>query len=157
MVFNFQFWGLLEALSNFGVDKKSPDATRGHFLTIQVDLPLYKHYHKFFGEQIFDLVYSVPLAQERLNFSEIYFLSFVLITIERSSWDDNMAVQNLFYFSISWLDIVYHIYLGFIFAGSSDVPQFSSIWIQLLCTVQWHLQNMVKLPMNRMEQVQTGF
>ena len=38
--------------------KKSPDATRGHFLTIQVDLQVYKHYHKFFGEQIFDLVYS---------------------------------------------------------------------------------------------------
>ena len=38
--------------------KKSPDASRGHFLTIQVDLPLYKHYHKFFRQQIFDLLYS---------------------------------------------------------------------------------------------------
>ena len=47
--------------------KKSPDATRGHFLTIQVDLQVYKHYHKFFGEQIFDLVYS---ATSKLSYEE---------------------------------------------------------------------------------------
>ena len=47
--------------------KKSPDASRGHFLTIQGDIQVYKHYHKFFRQQIFDLVYSVCLMHTKLD------------------------------------------------------------------------------------------